>query len=43
MKERISLIAPLVASLYYAKVIAPRWISLRASGGVIPYSQEVGS
>jgi len=41
MKGRISLIAPLLTSRYYAKIIAPRWISLRTSGGVIVCSQEV--
>lgn len=30
-------------SLYYVQVIAPRWISLRASGGVILCPQGVGS
>jgi len=41
MKNRIFPVDVRNAALYYGRVIAPRWISLRTSGGVILYSQEV--
>ena len=41
MKNQIFPVDNRDVSLYYSGVIAPRWISLRASGGVILYSQEV--
>ena len=41
MREWIFAVDTRDVSLYYERVIAPRWISLRASGGVILYSQEV--
>jgi hypothetical protein len=41
MKNPIFPVDDRSTALYYGRVIAPRWISLRASGGVILYSQEV--
>ncbi len=41
MREWILAVDTCNVSLYYKVVIAPRWTSLRTSGGVILCSQEV--